>query len=243
MSCDFTNLKCKLYKLNIKLTNKMEEQFTLYYETLIEWNKVMNLTAITEFDDVVDKHFLDSAALGFDIQMRSILNRNMKMIDIGTGAGFPGIPLKILFPELQIVLVDSLNKRVKFLNEVIEKLELHQITSIHARAEELAHKEEYREQFDMCVSRAVANLSSLCEYCMPFVKIGGLFVSYKSADIDLEVKQSEKAIQILGGKLNEVKKFCLPDTEYQRSFVVINKVKRTSKKYPRKAGVPSKMPL
>lgn len=239
MSYNFELFKMKLSQLGLSITEQMENQFSLFYDLLIERNKVMNLTAITEFDDVVEKHFLDSVALG----VYCSLNQKLTLIDVGTGAGFPGIPLKIMFPELQVVLADSLKKRIGFLDEVIVQLKLEHISAVHGRAEELAQKQEYREQFDFCVSRAVANLSSLSEYCIPFLKKGGTFVSYKSADIEDETENAKNAIYILGGKLKEVYKFQLPDTEYQRSFVIIDKVGHTAKKYPRKAGTPARQPL
>ena len=237
MEYNLDQFKKGLSDLNINLTEKQIEQFLKYYEILVETNKVMNLTAITEFDEVIEKHFLDSLSLVrvFD------LNRNVKILDLGTGAGFPGIPLKITFPEIDIVLADSLNKRVKFLNEVVETLQLKQVETVHGRAEELAKNKKYREQFDLCVSRAVANLSSLSEYCIPFVKEGGRFISYKSGEIEEEVDQAKRAIHVLGGKLDQVYKFDLH--EQKRSFVIIEKVKKTPAVYPRKAGTPTKEPL
>ncbi len=239
MIYDFGTFENKLKKLNLILTNEMKEQFSVYYDLLIEWNKKMNLTAITEFEEVMDKHFLDSAALGNYLQ----LAKQETLLDLGTGAGFPGIPLKIIFPHLNVLLADSLNKRVHFLQEVIRQLNLQDISAVHGRAEDLAHQSAYREYYDLCVSRAVAHLSVLSEYCLPFVKTKGLFVGYKTAGVQEEVVQAEKAIQILGGKLRGVEEFQLPETEYTRSFVFIEKVKRTPKKYPRKAGTPGKEPL
>lgn len=237
MEYNLDQFKKGLSDLNIDLTEKQTQQFLKYYEILVETNKVMNLTAITEFDEVIEKHFLDSLSLVrvFD------LNRNVKILDLGTGAGFPGIPLKITFPEIDIVLADSLNKRVKFLNEVVENLQLKQAETVHGRAEELAKNKKYREQFDLCTSRAVANLSSLSEYCIPFVKEGGRFISYKSGEIEEEVDQAKRAIHVLGGKLDQVYKFDLH--EQKRSFVIIEKVKKTPAVYPRKAGTPTKEPL
>lgn len=237
MEYNLDQFKKGLSDLNINLTEKQTQQFLKYYEILVETNKVMNLTAITEFDEVIEKHFLDSLSLVrvFD------LNRNVKILDLGTGAGFPGIPLKITFPEIDIVLADSLNKRVKFLNEVVETLQLKQVETVHGRAEELAKNKKYREQFDLCTSRAVANLSSLSEYCIPFVKEGGRFISYKSGEIEEEVDQAKRAIHVLGGKLDQVYKFDLH--EQKRSFVIIEKVKKTPAVYPRKAGTPTKEPL
>lgn len=229
----------KVKELSIVLNDKQIQQFEQYYNILVEWNKVMNLTAITEYEKVVEKHFLDSLTIVNAIQMEKIET----LIDVGTGAGFPGIPLKIAFPHLKVMLLDSLNKRIKFLNEVIDLLELNDIKAIHGRAEDYAKQIEYREQYDICVSRAVANLATLSEYCLPYVKVDGLFVPYKSGEIDEELKSSEKAVSILGGKVEEVVKFQLPGTDIGRSFVKIHKIKETKKKYPRKAGMPTKEPL
>lgn len=233
------SLREKAEELGITLTDRQLAQFETYYELLTEKNKVMNLTAITDREDVILKHFVDSVALvkaecGFSSQ---------KVLDVGTGAGFPGIPLKIAFPELKIVLLDSLNKRVKFLEEVCDALELKNVEFIHGRAEDIGRQKEHREMYDLCVSRAVANLASLSEYCMPFVKIGGFFVPYKSGEIEDELKSAGRAVGILGGELEFVDKFMLPGTDASRSLVVIKKVKGISKKYPRKAGMPTKEPL
>lgn len=226
-------------KIGVILTEKQREQFLRYYEILLEWNQFMNLTAITEYEDVVLKHFVDSLALCRVCDF----SKNKTLLDIGTGAGFPGIPLKIVFPEMKIILLDSLNKRVKFLNHVIEELGLSLISAIHGRAEDYARQKEYREQFDFCVSRAVANLATLSEYCIPYVKVGGLFVAYKSGKSEEEVRQSKKAVSVLGGGLKEVREFILPDSDISRSFVIIEKEKPTAKKYPRKAGIPVKEPI
>ena len=229
----------KVKNLSIVLNDKQIQQFEQYYNILVEWNKVMNLTAITEYEEVVEKHFLDSLTIVNAINVEKIET----LIDVGTGAGFPGIPLKIAFPHLKVTLLDSLNKRIKFLNEVIDLLELDDIYTMHGRAEDYAKQAEYREQYDICVSRAVANLATLSEYCLPYVKVDGLFVPYKSGEIDEELKSSEKAVSILGGKVEEVVKFQLPGTDIGRSFVKIHKIKETKKKYPRKAGMPTKEPL
>ena len=226
-----------LEELQIELSDNQIQQFIRYYEMLVEKNKVMNLTAITEFDEVIEKHFLDSLSL---IKVYD-LKKEVSVMDMGTGAGFPGIPLKIAFPNLRMTLADSLNKRILFLQEVIEELGLKEIEALHARAEELGKNKEYREKFDLVVSRAVANLSSLEEYCVPFVKIGGNFISYKSGEIEEEVANAKNATFLFGGKMKEVYKFDL--YEQKRSFVVIDKVKRTPKTYPRKAGTPTKTPL
>lgn len=229
----------KLLAIGITLDEKQKHQFYEFYEILVEWNKVMNLTGITEYEEVNEKHFVDSLSIIKAVDLTKVET----VIDVGTGAGFPGIPLKIAFPHLNIVLLDSLNKRIKFLDAVIEKLGLEGIRTIHGRAEDYAKQEEYREQFDLCVSRAVANLATLSEYCLPYIKVGGMFVPYKSGEIDEEVSAAKKATHILGGKLQDVIKFQLPGTEIGRSFVKIEKVQNTSKKYPRKAGLPAKEPL
>ncbi len=226
-------------EMGITLSDAQIAQFQAFYTALTEKNKVMNLTAITEPYEVAAKHFLDSLSL-----VRAYVPKETdRILDMGTGGGFPGIPLKIAFPETEIVLADSLNKRIKFLNEVIDNNQYKKITAVHARAEELARKSDYREQFDLVVSRAVANLSTLCEYCLPYVKIGGAFISYKSGEVEEELNQAKKAISMLGGKCQKVEAFSLPGTEYERTLVVIKKVKETPNKYPRKAGLPSKEPL
>lgn len=227
-----------LKSLEINLTEIQKEQFIRYYDILIEWNKIMNLTAITDFVEVVQKHFIDSLTI---VKAMSIDNK--KIIDIGTGAGFPGIPLKIAFPSTQIVLLDSLNKRINFLNEVIEILDLKDIETIHGRAEDYGKNSQYREQFDLCVSRAVANLSSLSEYCIPFVKTGGCFISYKSGKAIEEMDAAQNAIKLLGGKVLNTTEFSLPNTDMQRTLITIGKIITTPKKYPRSAGKPSKEPL
>lgn len=226
-------------KLNIHLTDEKILQFQKYYELLIEWNKVMNLTSITDYNDVVMKHFVDSISIVNAVDMNPIAS----MIDIGTGAGFPGIPIKIVFPEIETILLDSLNKRVNFLNTVIDELSLKNIYAFHGRAEEYARKKQHREKYDLCVSRAVSKLSTLSEYCLPYVKTGGLFISYKSSEIDQEINESKAVIHILGGQITDIVKFNLPDTDIYRSLVVIDKKRNTDKKYPRKAGIPTKEPL
>ena len=232
-------LKEKAYEIGIELNEQQIEQFNKFYEMMVEWNKVMNLTGITEYNEVVEKHFIDSLSIAKVIDMSQV----KRVIDVGTGAGFPGLPLKIVFDKCNTTLLDSLNKRVKFLNEVITQLELKGIEAVHYRAEEGARRPEYREQFTVAVSRAVANLSTLSEYCMPFVKVGGYFTAYKSGDIDEELKASENAINKLGGKVECVYRFSLPQTDIERSIVFIKKIKNTAKKYPRRAGLPSKEPL
>ena len=243
MNYDLSLFEKGLEQLKIQLSQEQKEQFLKYYEYLIEKNKVMNLTAITDYEEVLLKHFLDSLSV---VKVRDFIPEKLSgktLIDVGTGAGFPGIPLKIAFPELKIVLLDSLNKRINFLNEVIEMLHLQEIETIHGRAEDYARQKDFRENFDFCVSRAVANLSTLSEYCLPFVKQGGCFISYKSGKIEEELSQAENAVKVLGGNVKDVVKFSLMDTDMDRSFVVVDKKKTTPKRYPRKAGLPSKEPI
>ncbi|MCI6664982.1 MAG: 16S rRNA (guanine(527)-N(7))-methyltransferase RsmG [Lachnospiraceae bacterium] len=231
-------------KINIEISDDQINCFEKYYELLIEKNKVMNLTAITDKEDVIVKHFIDSIALIPYLTDKGInINNKLKIIDIGTGAGFPGLPLKIMMPDVKFTLLDSLNKRVSFLNEVIDELKLKDIEALHGRAEDYASDNKYREKYDICVSRAVANLSTLSEYCIPFVKEDGFFISYKAGESEEEINNSKNAIKILGGKINKVEEFVLPGTDVSRVFVFIRKLELTDKKYPRKAGVPAKKPL
>lgn len=236
---DTTQFNKDLTDFNIRLTEKQVEQFLVYYEMLTEWNKVVNLTAITEYEDVMKKHFIDSVSL----VKACDLTGNLSVIDIGTGAGFPGLALKIAFPELKIVLLDSLNKRIRFLTEVMKELGLQDIEAVHGRAEDYAKQEKYREGFDLCVSRAVANLSTLSEYCLPFVKVGGFFISYKSEKILEELQSAEHAISLLGGKVEKQVEFTLPASDIYRNLLVVKKLKNTPSGYPRKAGLPGKEPL
>lgn len=239
MNYDLTKFKSMVKQLNIELSDSQYDQFIKYYEMLIKWNEVMNLTAITDFDEVIVKHFVDSISLIKAID----ITKQIEIIDIGTGAGFPGIPLKIAYPNLKITLLDSLNKRVGFLNEVISELGLNDIEALHGRAEDYAKAGQLREKFDLCVSRAVANLATLSEYCLPYVKVGGKFISYKSEKLTEELANAGKAIGILGGKINDRIEFTLPETDLYRTFMIIDKTKETPKKYPRKAGTPAKEPL
>jgi 16S rRNA (guanine527-N7)-methyltransferase len=230
-------MKESLKELNIELSEKQLNQFYNYMNILIEWNKVMNLTNITEPEEIIQKHFVDSLTI-----LKSI-KENDSIIDVGTGAGFPGIPIKIVFPETRITLLDSLNKRIKFLEEVINKLELKNIETIHGRAEEVAHNKKYREKYDIAIARAVAPLNVLSEYLLPFVKIGGYAICMKGVKGKEEAEEGKNAIKILGGEITNSREFNLPNTEMARTIIEIEKIKNTEKKYPRKAGTPTKMPL
>lgn len=226
-----------LARNGIECSSEKAEQLYRYYELLVEKNKVMNLTAITEFDDVAVKHFADSLAIG---KIKDI--SGLKVIDVGTGAGFPGIPLKIFYPDIELTLLDSLNKRLVYLDEVIAELGLKNVVTVHARAEEGAAKPEYREQFDVVVSRAVAKLSTLVEYCLPYASIGGCFISYKGSKAAEEIAAAGKAIQVLGGgKIKQVN-FNLDGTD-ERSLIMIEKLSSTPRKYPRAGGKPSSAPI
>lgn len=213
------------------------EQFFAYMNLLIEWNEKMNLTAIVEPNEIILKHFIDS------ITILKEIDNNSKIIDVGTGAGFPGVPLSIMNPTLKITLADSLNKRLIFLQEVVNQLGLKNIEIIHARAEELGKNKKYRENFDAATSRAVANLSTLSEYLIPLVKVGGKIISMKAGGAQEEIEAAKKAIKILGGKIEEIEEFKLPQTEIERTIILIKKEEHTPNKYPRKAGIPSKEPI
>ncbi len=226
-----------LDKIKIDVEDSKIEKFFDYMNLLISWNQKINLTAITEEKEIIIKHFIDSLTIN-----KYIENYN-KIYDIGSGAGFPGIPLKILNDNKEFTLIDALNKRIVFLNEIKDKLELKQIELIHGRVEDLAKNIEYREKGEVVVSRAVANLSTLVEYMLPFVKIGGICICMKGNNISEELKNAEKAINILGGELENIDNFVLPGSDLERNIVIIRKIKNTSSKYPRKAGIPSKKPL
>lgn len=233
-------------KLNIDLSKEQLDAFLKYYELLIEWNEKINLTAITDFEDVCLKHFVDSMSI---VNAFSTFKEaegffsGKTLIDVGTGAGFPGVCLKILFPELRITLMDSLDKRIKFLNEVISSLSLKDISTVHARVEDAARTVEFREQFDFSAARAVASLPVLSEYCIPFVKQGGFFIAYKSEKVLEEISLSANALSLLGGNIESECSFSLPDSDLQRTILFIRKENKTPDKYPRKAGTPSKKPL
>ncbi len=237
--CDIDILTEDFKLLGFPLSEKQIDQMLKYYEMLIEWNQVMNLTAITEYADVVKKHFVDSIS----IVKACDVDKFVSVIDVGTGAGFPGLVLKIVFPDLHITLLDSLHKRVQFLNHVIEALHLCNVRTIHGRAEDYAKQDSMRENFDLCVSRAVANLSTLSEYCIPFVRQGGMFISYKSEKVEEEVLRAADAITVLGGRLERQVEFMLPNSDIYRKLILIRKEKATPSRYPRKAGLPGKEPL
>ena len=239
MVYDVEQFKEDLFRLEISLSDAQIQQFITYYELLIKWNGFMNLTAITEYKEVLKKHFVDSLSLVKVCDLKEAIS----LIDVGTGAGFPGLPLKIAFPNLKVTLLDSLNKRIQFLDEVIQKLGLIDIHTVHGRAEDFAKPESLREQYDICVSRAVANMTTLSEYCIPFVKKGGIFVSYKSEKLFEEKREAEKAISILGGCVEKEIKFSLPNSDICRVLFVIRKIEASPNKYPRKAGLPVKEPL
>ena len=230
-------LKNKCEKLKIKIEEKNIEKFYKYMKLLLEWNKKINLTAITEPNEVILKHFVDSLTIS------KYIEDNSTLVDVGTGAGFPGIPLKIIREDLEITLVDSLNKRINFLKEIIEELELKNTKAIHSRAEEFGKNVKYREKFDYATSRAVANLSTLSEYLIPLVKIKGRIISMKGSEVKEELIDSKKAINVLGGKILKVDEFQLPSSDIKRNIIIIEKVKNTPNKYPRKAGTPAKDPI
>lgn len=239
---DTASFRKGLENLNIEISDDQISQFLTYYENLVEWNKVMNLTTVTEYEDVIHRHFLDSLSLVKAVPVKELKSIH-SVIDVGTGAGFPGIPLAIAFPHLQITLMDSLQKRINFLNDTCEKCHLTNVTAIHSRAEELGRDKKQREHYDLVVSRAVANLAVLTEYCMPFSRKNGLFAAYKSGNINEELHESAKAIRLLGGDTPEVTRFTLEGTDSGRTIILIRKKFNTSSKYPRKAGTPSKNPL
>lgn len=227
----------RLKEFNIKINDEQIKKFMNYMNLLLEWNEKINLTAITQPEEVKLKHFVDS------LTVLKCINDDDKVIDIGTGAGFPGIPLKIMKENTKITLLDSLNKRINFLNIIIETLNLRNIQAIHGRAEEIARNKLYREKYDVAVSRAVANLSTLSEYMLPFVKVGGKCICMKGANVNEEIEKAKNAIKELGGEIEIVDNFYLSDNDNERNIIIIRKVKETSSKYPRKAGMPSKEPL
>ena len=233
----FEKMQEKSTILGIDFLVEQTEQFFEYMNLLIEWNEKMNLTAITDPEEIILKHFIDSITILKDI------DDNSKVVDVGTGAGFPGIPLSIMNPTLKITLVDSLNKRLIFLQEVVDKLNLRNVEIVHARAEEFGQDKKYRERFDISTSRAVANLSTLSEYLIPLVKVGGKVISMKASEANEEIEAAKKAIEVLGGTIEKINEFNLPQSDIGRTVIIIKKQKNTPNKYPRKAGTPSKEPI
>jgi len=227
----------KSRNLGVRFSVEQIEQFFEYMNLLIEWNEKMNLTAITDPEEIILKHFIDS------ITILKELEDGSKVVDVGTGAGFPGIPLSIMNPTLKITLVDSLNKRLIFLQEVVNKLQLKNIEIVHARAEEFGQNKKYRESFDVATSRAVANLSTLSEYLIPLVKVNGKAISMKASEAQEEINEAKKAIEVLGGKIEKIEEFNLPQSDIGRTVIIIKKEKQTQAKYPRKPGTPSKEPI
>ena len=238
MNNDFKNKMIELARMiNDELTEDQLENFFKYMNLLLEWNEKINLTAITDVDDIILKHFIDS------MTVLKYIEKDKSIIDVGTGAGFPGIPIAIMREDVKITLLDSLNKRINYLNEVCSELKINNIETIHGRAEEAGQNKKYREKYDIAVSRAVANMTTLSEYLIPFVKVGGICICMKGSEIDHELEQAKFAIKELGGKIEKVEKFNLPDSDIERNIVIIKKIKTTPNKYPRKAGMPSKMPI
>ncbi|MCR4695566.1 MAG: 16S rRNA (guanine(527)-N(7))-methyltransferase RsmG [Pseudobutyrivibrio sp.] len=238
MNRDYSYLINACNSWHLDIDDDKINKLDIFYDMLIEKNKVMNLTAITDFDEVLVKHFVDS------LSICQVMPDSINTIcDLGTGAGFPGIVLAIFYPEISFTLIDSLNKRINFLSEVVQAIGLNNIELIHARAEEIGRNKDYRESFDLVVSRAVANISTLSEYCTPLVKVNGYFISYKSVNVKEEITAAGKTFDKLAVSIKDTFEFVLPDTDMSRSFIIIKKIKNTPKAYPRKAGTPSKEPL
>lgn len=230
-----SNLKEKLNKINIEINNEQAQKFYNYMNLLLEWNEKINLTAITEPNEVISKHFVDSATI------LKYIEKDMKIVDVGTGAGFPGIPLNIIKNNAKYTLVDSLNKRINFLNEVIEKVELQNINTVHSRIEDFAKNN--KEKFDIATSRAVASLNVLLEYLLPLLKVGGICICMKGSNAKEELENASKALEILGGKIEKIEEIILPNSDIVRNIIIVRKIKSTPNKYPRKAGTPSKEPI
>lgn len=233
----FYKLQNQAQKIDINLTNKQLNEFYTYMNLLIEWNKNINLTAITEPEEIIKKHFIDSLTISKNIQ------KDSSIIDVGTGAGFPGIPLKIVREDINVVLLDALNKRLNFLNEVVKENKLENIETVHFRAEEIGKNKKYREKYDIATSRAVAQLNILAEYLLPLVKVGGKCICMKGSNVEEELKNSKKAITLLGGEIEKIEEFILPDSDIKRNVIIIKKVNSTPAKYPRKPGTPAKEPI
>lgn len=240
---DKLNIGCKALGLNVN--DETINKLYIYYSMVVEKNRVMNLTAITEEDEFIVKHIVDSLSIAKCEEFIKLISLKDKpsLIDVGTGAGFPGVVLKLVYPELKITLFDSLKKRLNFLDEVINELGLEDISTLHGRAEDCGHDKRYRESFDFTVSRAVANMSSLSEYCLPFVKKEGYFIAYKSGDSVSEILDAKHAIKLLGGNIESETKLVLPGSDIERNLIAVKKVKTTPAQYPRKAGTPTKDPI
>lgn len=230
-----SNLKEKLDKIDIEINKEQSQKFYNYMNLLLEWNEKINLTAITEPNEVILKHFVDSATI------IKYIEDNMEIVDVGTGAGFPGIPLNIINSKANYVLVDSLNKRINFLNEIINNLKLENINTVHSRIEDFG--KDNKESFDIATSRAVASLNILLEYLLPLLKVGGICICMKGSNTKEEIENSNKALEILGGKIEKVEEIILPDSDIVRNIIIVRKIKSTPNKYPRKAGIPTKEPI
>ncbi len=234
MKTAFNKLLIEKYQ---KINNNQLEMFYKYMQLLLKWNEKINLTAITDEDEIILKHFVDS------LTVLKYINENDKIIDVGTGAGFPGIPIAIMMPNVKITLLDSLNKRINFLNEVIKELDLKNVETIHSRSEDCGKDILYREKFDISIARAVANLSTLSEYLLPFIKTGGKMICMKGSEIEEELKNAQYAIKVLGGKIIARDEFTLPESDIKRNIIIVKKEQYTPKMYPRKAGLPAKEPI
>ena len=229
-------LKKLAEQININLDNEMVNEFIIYKDLLKEWNEKINLTAITDEKEILIKHFIDS------LTIEKYIPQNASLIDVGTGAGFPGIPMKITRKDIKLTLMDSLNKRLIFLENVVKDVKLDDVKIVHGRAEDVGKKQEFREKFDIATARAVANMSVLLEYCLPFVKVGGSFICMKGNNIE-EIKEADKALEKLGGKIERIEKIYLPNTDIERNIIIVKKIKNTPKEFPRKAGTPAKNPI
>lgn len=230
-------LKTNLQNINVNIEDSQAEKFYKYMQLLLDWNEKMNLTAITEPQDIIIKHFVDS------LTIEKYISKDAKIIDIGTGAGFPGVPLSIARSDIQVTLMDSLNKRITFLDEVVKENNLKNVDTVHSRAEELARNKDFREQFDVVTSRAVASLNVLLEYMLPFTKVGGYCICMKGSDIEEELNNSKRALELLNGKIEKIETLELPGTDYGRNIIIIKKINNISNKYPRKPGTPAKEPI